>query len=103
MDIFEQLLKGEKIEVYEKDLSFLFEAIAGDLIESPFWFDGAVNLTVEIKKKKQLIFLGKMWTADHQKQWLEKFEAIVTDKRFTKQSLWIKIWVGKHFGEGEIS
>jgi hypothetical protein len=97
------LLKGEKIEVYEKDLSFLFEAIAGILIESPFWFDGAVGLTARIKKKRQVIFEGKIWTAkDAQKQWLENFEAIVTDKRITKQGLWIKIRVGDYVDEGDI-
>ena len=98
------MLDGEKIEFFEKELSFLFEAIAQNLIvENPVWFDGAVDLTVKPRKKRQMIFSGKMWTAkDSGKQWLEDFEAIVTDKRITKQGLWIKIRVGEFVAENNI-
>ena len=34
---------------------------------------------------------------------IEHFKAIVTDKRVTKQDIWIKIWVGDYFGEGSFS
>ncbi len=97
------MLNREKLEVYEKELSFLFEVLAENLIESPFWYDGAVNLTAEIIKQRQIVFHGKMWTAkDSQNQWLEHFEAIVTDKRITKQGIWIKISIGDYKGEGNL-
>lgn len=35
------------------------------------------------------------------KQWLEPFGAIITDKRITKQDLWIKIRVGDYEAEGD--
>jgi hypothetical protein len=97
------LLNREKIEIYEKDLSLFFEVIAENFIESPFWYDGAVGLSLKTGKQRQIIFDGKMWTAkDAQKQWLEPFGAIITDKRITKQGIWIKIWVGEYYGEGEL-
>lgn len=97
-------MNGEKLELYEKELSFLFEVTAQNLIDkSPYWFDGAVGLIARIRKNKQIIFSGKMWTAkDAGKQWLEDFEAIVIDKQITKQGIWIKIQVGEYVGEGDI-
>jgi len=81
----------------------LFEAIAGNLIESPLWFDGAVGLTSKIRKPRQIVFEGKMWVAkDAQKQWMEKFKAIVTDKQITKQGIWIKISEGEYIGKGDL-
>lgn len=60
-------------------------------------------MSLKIRKQRQIVFDGKMWTAkDAQKQWLEPFEAIVTDKRLTKQGIWIKIRVGEYSGEGEL-
>ena len=97
------MLNGEKAEVYEKDLSLSFETIAGNLIESPFWFDGLIGLNAIVRKSRQIVFEGKMWTAkDVGNQWLEPFRATVTDKRITKQGIWVKIQVGEYFGEGEL-
>lgn len=98
------MLDGEKIESFEKELGFLLEAIARKLIvESPFWFDGVVGLTVKPRKKRQMIFSGKMWTAkDSCQQWLEDFEATVTDKRMTKQGIHIKIRLAEEVKEGDI-
>lgn len=98
------MINREKIDVYEKDLSFLFEVLAENMLESPFWYDGAISLSAEIRKPRQIVFEGKMWTAkDAQKQWLKPFGAIVTDKRVTKQGIWIKIWVGNYVAEGDLA
>lgn len=102
------MLNREKIELYENELSFLFEAIAGSLIDCPLTFDGATGLTAKIRKSRQVVFQGKMWILDIEKgnKWkdsLEPFEAIFTDKRITKQGVWIKIRVGEYVGEGELS
>ena len=51
-DIFERLLNREKIELCEKDLSLLFEVIAGNLIDCPLTFDGATGLISEIRKSR---------------------------------------------------
>ncbi len=102
------MINREKIDVYEEDLSFLFEAIARNLIECPLTFDGVTGLTSKIRKSHQIVFEGKMWIMNIEKgnkwkDWLEPFGAIVTDKRITKQGVWIKIWVGEYLGEGELS
>lgn len=103
LEIFERLLKGKKAEVYEKDLSFLLEARAENLIESSFWYDGVIDINAEIRKSRQIVFSGKMWTAkDAGNQWLEDFEAIITDKRITKQGVSIKIRVGESTADGNI-
>ena len=102
--IFEHLLAGEKIDLYEKNLSFLFETIAESLIKN-LAFDGAVNLTAKIRKSKQIVVEGEMWIfgEDARKQWKESFQVVVTDKRITKQGIWIKIRVGTNIGEGSLS
>jgi hypothetical protein len=43
-----------------------------------------------------------MWIGGNQTQWKELFRARVTDKRRTKQGLWITIWVGKDRAEGDL-
>lgn len=98
------MLKGEKAEVYQQDLSFLFETIAENLIESSFWFDGVIDLCAKVRNSRQIVFDGKMWAAkDAGHQWLESFKAIVTDQRIIKQGIRIKIQVGEYVGEGELS
>ena len=99
------MLSRDKAELYEKDLSFLFEVIAPNLIECPFAFDGVTGLTSEIGKSRQLFFEGKMWIlkdVNSSFDWQQTFKAIVTDKRITKQGISIKIWVGEYFGEGSL-
>lgn len=100
------MLNRERIELYENELSFLFEVIAGNLIDCSLTFDGATGLTSRIRKKRQIVFEGKMWVVkdgNGWNEWLEAFGAIVTDKRITKQGIWIKIWVGDYVGEGNLS
>ncbi len=74
------------------------------MIDCPLTFDGAVNLSAKIRKSRQIIFEGKMWILGDKNtgDWLESFEATVTDKRITKQGLWIKIRVGEYEDEGDV-
>lgn len=84
-------------------MSFLFEVIASRMIlDTPWWFDGAIDLISRIRKSRQIVFKGKMWMADHKTQWLEVFEAVVTDKRISKQGIWVKIQVGEYVAEGDL-
>lgn len=102
--IFERLLAREKFELEETDISFLFEVIASNLLtESKVYFDGATGLSAKIRKARQIEFIGKMWVGNHNKQWLEPFSAMVTDKRITKQGIWFNIRVGEAENEGNLS
>lgn len=98
-------MNREKLEVYEQELSFLFEAIAYRLIDCPLTFDGVTISVSKIRKSRQIVFEGEMWVlrnSNENKEWFEPFGAIVTDKRITKQGIWIKIWVGDYSGEAEL-
>lgn len=75
------------------------------LLDCPLTFDGLTDLTSKIRKSRQIIFEGKMdvlRNSNENKEWFEPFKAIVTDKRITKQGIWIKILVGDYFGEGSL-
>jgi hypothetical protein len=72
------------------------------MLESPFWYDSATGLSSKIRKSRQIVFEGKTRVGNlTTKQWLEPFGAIITDKRITKQDLWIKIRVGDYEAEGD--
>lgn len=102
--IFERLLIREKAELEETDISFLFEVIASNLLlKSKVCFDGVIGLSTKIRKTNQIEFTGKMWVGNDKKQWLEPFSSIVTDKRITKQGIWLKIRVGENEVEAELS
>ena len=68
------------------------------------WYDGVSELSASIRKLKQVEFTGEMWVGDigSTKQWKENFRATVTDKRSTKQGIWIMIWVGSSQAEGRL-
>lgn len=86
-------------------MSFLFEVAASRLIDCSQTFDGITGVVFRIRKQRQIVFTGKMWTLQDGKDagdLLEPFEAIVTDKRITNQGLWIKIQVGECYGEGDL-
>lgn len=95
-DVFQRLLAGEKLDLYEEDVSFMFEVIASYLFaEIPdrkrCWYDGVDSLTASIRKSRQIEFKGEMWVGDDRTQWTEDFRATVTDKRETKQGIWITL------------
>lgn len=107
--VFQRLLSGETLDLYEQDLSFLFWVIATYLLaETPdreyCWYDGVDGLAANIRKLRQVEFNGEMWVGDDEgRQWKEEFRARVTDKRVTKQGIWITLWVGSSRAEGELS
>ena len=86
-------------------MSSLFEIAASRILDCPLNFDGAVNLSARLRKPRQIRFDGKMWLLrdkNHVGDWFESFEATGTDKRITKQGLWINIRVGEYIGEGDL-
>lgn len=108
-DIFERLLTGETLDLYEKDVSSLFELITTNLLaEIPqrkgMWYDGVVGLTARVRKSRQVEFTGEMWVGDNKAHgWKEDFKARVTDKRITKQGFEIALWIGGDKAEGDFS
>ena len=108
VDVFERLLAREKLDFYEEGMSGIFEFIARNLLghlpqRKSDYFDGAVGLTAKLRKSRQVVFEGAMWVGDGKTQWTEDFQAIVTDKRITKQGIWFKVRVGSDEGEGDLS
>lgn len=102
--IFERLLAREKFKLEKTDISILFEVIASNLLSSKNgYFDGVTGLYTKITNLKQIEFIGQMWIGRNEKQWLEPFSALVTDKRLTKQGIWVKIRVGEDEAEGSLS
>lgn len=91
------------MEDYEQELSVLFEIIAYRLTNCPLALDGLDIHKANIRKQRQIVFEGKMHVlrnSNETKEWFEPFKSVVTDKRITKQGIWIKIQVGDYLGEG---
>jgi len=106
-DIFQRLLAREKLDAHEKELSEFFEFIATRLLgdfpsRKGHYFDGAVGLAATVKTVRQVEFQGEMWVGANQDQWTEPFQATVTDKRTTKEGIWIVVQVGADRAEGEV-
>jgi hypothetical protein len=79
--------------------------VAQNLIDYPLRFDYLSYLTSTIRKKRQIVFEGNIVSEEDFGEWndrVEPFKAIVSDKRTSKQGVWIKIWVGEYSGEGEL-
>ena len=106
--VFQRLLSGENLDLYQEGLSTSFEFIAANLLGGVparkfAWFDGVAELTATVRKSRQVEFKGKMWVGDDSRmQWQEDFRATVTDKRMTKQDIWITIWIGADKAEGTL-
>ena len=83
----------------ERDLSNLFEFVARRLL--PGCYDGVVNLTATVRKARQVVFRADMWVLGNAGGRVEPFQAMVTDKRNTKQGLWIVVSVGRDRAEAE--
>lgn len=101
------MLVREKIDLdnddISADISSMFEIIASNLLSrSNIYFDGAIDLVWKIRKSCQVEFQGKLWVGNYETQWLEPFRALVTDKRVTKQGIWITIWFDSEKAEGEL-
>lgn len=99
------MLNREKIELYEIELGDLFETIAYRFTNCPLTIDGVTIYKSHLRKHRQIVFEGRMdilRNSNENKEWFEPFKAIVTDKRITKQGIWIKIWVGDYKAEGNL-
>ena len=60
-------------------------------------------MQISKRKQRQLEITGQMWVADNsKKQWQEPFFARVTDKRLTKQGMWLRVKIGEYEVEGEL-
>ncbi len=86
----------------------MFEMIATYLMaELPsrryHYFDGVVDWEAARKTARQVEFSGEMWVGDNEgTQWTENFRATVTDKRITKQGLWIILCIGSDRVEADL-
>lgn len=103
----EKLLLGEEVDLYESGISASFEYACSSLFESirerGIWYDGITNIEIRRRKRKQLELTGHIWVAKGaSKQWLESFHAVVTDKRVTKQGMWLSVDIGEYHSEGNI-
>ncbi len=104
---FEKLLNGVKVDLYKSGLSSMFEYVCGTLFsnarDTDIWYDGIVDIVINSRKKSQIELNGYMWVAKAQKtQWKETFHAIITDKRITKQGIWLSVNIGEYHAEGNI-
>ena len=110
-NIFFRLLKREELDFYDLGVSFIFQIIAGNLMDEVpgrewHWYDGVVGLEAQIRKARQVEFTGEMWVMNEDKgkdSGKEDFRATITDKRITKQGIWIVLQIGKDRVEGNLA
>ncbi len=108
-NVFHRLLKREQLDLDDCGLSPMFDTIATYLMaEVPgsfwIWYDGLASLEAHIRKARQVEFVGEIWVGDdNHKQWKETLRATVTDKRITKQGIWIVLQIGDNRAEGELA
>lgn len=84
----------------------MFTIIVYSLTNCPLTIDGVTIYKSHIRKHRQIVFEGKLdileESSSKHKKWFEPFLVTVTDKRITKQGIWIRIEVGDYFGEGDL-
>lgn len=109
-DVFEKLLDGEFVDLYAEDVSLMFQGIAHSLLgavpgRERCYFDGVTGLTAKRKSPRQVQFDGDMWIGHDRdsSQWTESFKAIVTDKRCTKQGIWVCLVIGEDRAEASLA
>lgn len=105
--MFRRLLTREQVNFDTPEVALMFEVIATILLggspqRSQQYFDGAVGVVSTTKTPRQIEFQGEMWVGEDRKQWTESFHATVTDKRATKQGIWVIMKMGSDRGEGEL-
>ena len=104
--IIDELLVKQTNSGYERELSSLLEYASGSLfhdIRKGYWYDGVTEMRVSKRKQRQLEIKGQMWVAqDSNRQWQEPLFARVTDKRITKQGVWLKVKIGEYEADGEL-
>ena len=104
-NVFQRLLFHEAVTLDNPEVSSMFEVIASNLLGgSPAregqYFDGAVGVVSTVRTSRKVEFQGEMWVGGDGTQWTEPFRTTVTDKRSTKQGIWVTITVGSDRGEG---
>ena len=107
-DVFRRLLARESLDLYERDLSMMFESISTNLLgklsaRRGCYFDGVVGMISTVRSTRKVEFVGEMWVGRDGNQWTEPFYATVVDKRSTKQGIWITISVGDDKMEADLS
>lgn len=108
-NVFHRLLKREQLDLYDLGVSLMFEIIAANLMEGLpgrewMYYDGVNSLESHVRKAQQVKFTGEMWVGDdNRRQWKEALWATVTDKRVTKQGIWIVLQIGGDRVEGELA
>ena len=107
-DIFFRLLKREEVDFDDCGLNPMFDTISTYLMaEVPgsfwTWYDGLASLEAHVRKARQIEFVGEIWVGDDHKQWKENLRATVTDKRLTKQGIWIVLQIGDNRAEGDLA
>ncbi len=106
-NVFQRLLFYEVVALDNPEVSSMFEVIANNLLGGSSarkgqYFDGAVGVVSTVKTSRKVEFQGEMWVGGDGTQWTEPFKTTVTDKRSTKQGIWVTITVGSDRGEGEL-
>lgn len=108
-NLFYRLLKREELDIYDSGLSLMFDVIAAYLmadVPGSLWiyYDGLASLETHVRKARQVEFTGEIWVGDdNRRQWKEALRATVTDKRITKQGIWIVLQIGENRAEGELA
>jgi hypothetical protein len=106
-DHFLRMVEGERFDPYQDGLSDDLERIACYYFEDVrpgFWYDGVSGMETSRRKPRQFRITGEMWVAEGGKtdQWLESFEALCTDKRLTKEGIWIQMRIGEYEAECDL-
>ena len=111
-NLFFRLLNREQLDLYDLGVSFMFQIIATHLMaEVPerecHCYDGVAPLEAHVRKARQIEFTGEMGIMDNNnlphRMWKEDFRATVTDKRLTKQGIWIVLQIGENRAEGNLA
>jgi hypothetical protein len=106
--IFQHVRAREKLTPYEQDLNGLFEILTTRMLSDlPHrrgqYFDGAVGLVATVRSPRKVVFEGEMWIGQNTEQWTEPFRFTITDKRITKQGLYLAVSVGCDKAEGDLA
>lgn len=106
-NVCQRLLSGDSLNLYEEDVSSMFEVIATQLLSEASgrefnWYDGVIGLNASVTKLGQIEFTGQMWVGDNRTQWKEDFRAIVIDKQVAKQGIGITLCIGSDRAEGDL-
>ncbi|GAA5484772.1 hypothetical protein [Haloferula sargassicola] len=103
---FLQLLEGKPATFYDDGINLWMQAVADQLFGAarPYCYhDGLHGPECRRRKSKQIEFTGEMWIGDDSgDQWTEPFWARITDKRLTREGIWIQMEVGEFSAEGDL-